>query len=107
MKTGIVYSNYDNAPVLVFTDEDGEYDLSAAQKIELHIASQSYDTIENSDVFDVSELATGRLGLKLGTLELDDGDYPIRVVVFGTGYPNGYVWCHEDDVQTTRVRVKS
>jgi len=98
MSTGVIYTGRDNAPVLVFEDDAGTYDLSAATKIAVTIAGQTFDTVGNPGSFDVSDLVNGRLGLKLGQAGITAGRYPVTVDVYSVLEPNGWTWADADDL---------
>lgn len=106
METGVVYLGRDNAPVLVFSDEGGAYDLSSSDKIEVMIAGQTYNTSDNSTLFDVTELEQGRLGLRFGGSGLAPGDHKVTVNVYSSVCPNGYTWADDDDKVPLVIRVQ-
>lgn len=103
MDANVVYQGRNNAPVLHFTDDGIDYSLENATKIEIRLAGQSFNTIDDADKFDVAEFAQGKLALKFGGLDISDGHHPLTVIFFDAANPDGFVWVNEDDIEKVGI----
>lgn len=105
MANGVVYNGRDNIVPLLLTDNDVAHDLSNMTKCQISVAGQEFDSVINSELFDLGAVEDGIIGLKFGAAGIIPGQYKIGVVVFDTANENGIAWQHEDNLGAKQIKV--
>jgi len=89
-----VYTGYENQVTLELLDKGvAATGLETTTKAILIIGGQSYDSVANPTVFDLSDLASAIITLKLGGLGLTKTPDLGRLILIMPAYPTtGLVW---------------
>lgn len=104
--TGHIFTGRDNVVTLLVADNDTPVDLSSATDVQVTIDGITKSSAADPDLFDLSELVNGKIGLAFGSVtELTEAVHKIRVVTIDLGNPNGLIWVHEEQALGTSVRV--
>ena len=101
------YTGNDNEIIVQLQTNDLASDISAATKVQLEFFSgeddrtigtapaKTFNSIDNPTLFDVNDLATGKVTFKPGPAGLDPltaDEYFTRWVIFSPDFPNGLIW---------------
>lgn len=106
MTTGVIYLGHDNVVPLLFKDGDDPVDLSGMTKIAVKISSLEKNSEDDPDLFDLTEKADGKIGLKFGDLDtLPAAEHEIRVTIYDATNDDGIVWIHEDNTIPLKLKV--
>lgn len=101
------YTSNDNEIIVQFQTNDLAADISAATKVQIEFFSgeddrtigtapvATFNSIDDPTLFDVADLATGKVTFKpgpagLGSLAADE--YFTRWVIFSPDFTNGLIW---------------
>jgi len=93
----IIYNGRDNTFIVEFQDNGLVVDLSGMSKAQINVASNSYNSVDNAALFDITDKANGRITFILGDQGIVEGEYNATIVLFDAVNTNGIVWMHEDD----------
>ena len=101
------YTSNDNEIIVQFQTNDLAADISAATKVQIEFFSgeddriigtapvASFNSIADPTMFDVTDLATGKVTFKPGPAGLNPltaDEYFTRWVIFSPNFPNGLIW---------------
>jgi len=101
------YTSNDNEIIVQFQKNDIAEDISAATKVQIEFFNgeddrevgtdpvETFNSIDDPTLFDVTDLATGKVMFKpgpsgLGSLTADE--YFTRWVIFSPNFTNGLIW---------------
>lgn len=101
----IVYNGYHNKNecLLTATLDGAVQSLADATKVEVVIGGLAWDSERYPEMFDLSDLVGGNVGLDLSNL-MPQGLYALRFVTYHPDKPDGAVWLHETDADPESVR---
>ena len=101
------YTGNDNEIIVQFQTNDLAADISAATKVQIEFFSgeddrtigiapvATFNSINDPTLFDVTDLATGKVTFKPAPAELDPltaDEYFTRWVIFSPDFTNGLIW---------------
>lgn len=87
-----VYNDRDNEINLLLTVDKVVQNLSAVTKAAIFGEDIDLNSDDNPELFDLSEMSSGKLTLKLGGAEITAGKYIIYVITYDANNANGIVW---------------
>lgn len=101
------YTSNDNEIIVQFRKNDIAEDISAATKVQIEFFNgeddrtigtapvKTFNSIDNSTLFDVTDLTNGNVTFKPGPSDLDPltaDEYFTRWVIFSPNFTNGLIW---------------
>jgi len=92
-----IYTGRNNTFTVEFQDDGAVVNLAAMTKVQVNVAGESYNSVDHAGLFDVSDVANGRITFDLGGQNIVEAEYNASIILFDGVNTNGIVWVHEDD----------